>query len=402
MTDSTLAFSRRILLHICLAFWSYILNRPLGGQRLRIGHFSLSAAKDIRYEGALYNKSYSFTFTASSISWRFQVPQRDDPRWLTLAVYSIFYTSSTGDISTEKIETIIWFYPMLFRFTAGPWANVTLDGLRIKVQKSTATPYWVQKLRENLVGTFLTGEFLRADVFRTTVRFAGLSERQEDKPDGYTDPKAKLAPERSDSDADADADDSDEELCGCCSAPSRSGSNGYASYAHQEEADALASADEYKTGPLTVWDDDEVRFNAVARGVQISNTHGRIYTFERIDSQLRRNWSADRGSFAMVAEGCRWVRVHFPFERVAARTWYMQLLSSILHFPIDLVRTFNDPASSINLHVTRVDVTFESFRLRDAELVRQGFSLMRESAMKSRIDWSDVFFDALVDAFATS
>ncbi|KAH9884640.1 hypothetical protein C8Q73DRAFT_351781 [Cubamyces lactineus] len=394
MSDSSLVFASRLWLYFCLAFWSYILNRPLGGQRLRIKRLSPSAAYAIRYGGALYNKSYSFTYTASSITWQLHLPRRDDPRWLTLTVNDVLYTSSTGDISTSKLEIIVWFFPVLFRFTSGPWAHVTIDGLRIKVHKSTATPYWIQQLRENIVGTFLTGEFLRADVFRTAIRFAGFSEHEKDKPAAYTDPKAKLDPEEPMS-------SDEDEQCGCCSPASRTKSNGYARYTHQEEADALARADENKTGPLRSADDDELRFSVVARGVHINNKEGRIYTFGRIDSQMRRNWAEDRGSFAMVAEECRWVHVHFPFERVAPRAWLTQLVSSLWHFPIDLVRTFNNPVSSVNLYVTRVDVTFDSFRLRDAELVRQGFSLIREKAITSKIDWSDVFFDALIDAFAT-
>ncbi|KAI0640305.1 hypothetical protein C8Q77DRAFT_1214550 [Trametes polyzona] len=397
MSDSALVFASRLLLYIAYALCSYLLDRPIGGQRLRIGRLSLSAAHDICYEGTLYNKSYSFTYTASSVSWRLHVPRADNPRWLTVTANNIFYTSSTGDISTTRLETLLWFFPVLFRFTSGPWANITIDGLRIRVHKSTATPYWIQRMRENLVSTFLTGEFLRADVFRTTVRFSGLSEHEEEKPKGYTDRKAQLAPsEPCPAEEDSDSDDE----CGCCSPGSRDKSNGIATYTHQEEADAFADADTYKTGPLRPGDEDEVRFSAIARRVHINNTQGRIYTFGSIDSQMRRNWAADRGSFAMVAEECRWVRVHFPFERVAARSWYAQLLASILHFPIDLVRTFNDPTSSMNVYVTRVDVTFDSFRLRDAELVRQGVALMREKAITSNIDWSDVFFDALVDAFA--
>ncbi|KAJ2989490.1 hypothetical protein NUW54_g8766 [Trametes sanguinea] len=178
----------------------------------------------------------------------------------------------------------------------------------IRVQKSTATPYWVQRLRENLVGTFLTGEFLRADVFRTSVRFAGLSERSEDKPKGYTKPDAKLTPEEpsgtiSESDSDPEgAQEEDDEPCGCCSPAVHSASNGYTTYAHQEEADALAHADAYKTQPLRAHDDDELRFSVLARRVHINNTEGRVYTFGAIDAQMRRNWVDDRGSFAMVAE----------------------------------------------------------------------------------------------------
>ncbi|OSD01145.1 hypothetical protein PYCCODRAFT_1504552 [Trametes coccinea BRFM310] len=407
MSDSAILFAARLLWLTSLAFWSYILNRPVRGHRLKIGHLSWSAAFSIRYEATLYDKSYSFTFTSSSLSWCFYLPRADNPRWLTVTLFDTIYTSSTGDISTTKLETVLWFFPVYFRFTAGPWADVTIDGLRIRVQKSTATPYWVQRLRENLVGTFLTGEFLRADVFRTSVRFAGLSEHEEDKPKGYTKPGSKLAPKEpigTESEFEFESgyeQEDDDEPCGCCSPAVRRVSNGYTTYAHQEEADALARADEYKTRPLRPYDDDELRFSVLARRVHINNTEGRVYTFGAIDAQMRRNWVDDRGSFAMVAEECRWVKVHFPFERVAPRAWYTQLLSSLLHFPIDLIRTFNYPVSSLNLYVTRTDVTFESFRLRDAELFRQVVALAREKAITSRIDWSDVFFDAVLDAFGT-
>ena len=65
---------------------------------------------------------------------------------------------------------------------------------------------------------------------------------------------------------------------------------------------------------------DELRFNLVARALHIVDGTGRVYAFGAVDSQLRRDWTADRGSFALVAEDCRWVRVPFAFERVARRT----------------------------------------------------------------------------------
>ncbi|KAI0652737.1 hypothetical protein C8Q79DRAFT_939153 [Trametes meyenii] len=381
-------------LSLCALFvlWSYLLDRSVCGHRLRIQQLSLLGGRGIQYQGVLHDKSYAFSYKASSITWRPHFPRSDNPHWLTVTARDVLYTSSTGDISAQMIETSLWFFPVLFRFTAGSWANVTIGGLRVRVHKSTATPYYVQRMRENLVSTFLTGEFLRADVFRTSVLFSGLSEHQEDKPAAYTNPRTTLAP---------DDPDSDDEPCGCCSLPQSHRSNGYATYAHQQEADALARADEYKTGPLRVDDDDEVRFSVVARGVHINNKEGRMYTFGRADSQMRRNWAADRGSFAMVAEDCRWVRVHFPFERVAPNRPFAQLMSSLLQFPFDLFRAISSPVNSVDLYVTRVDVTFDSFRLRDAELVRQGFSLAREKAITSKVDWNDVFFDALVDVFAT-
>ena len=73
------------------------------------------------------------------------------------------------------------------------------------------------------------------------------------------------------------------------------------------------------TKPLRTTDADELRFNLVARALHVADGTGRVYAFGAVESQLRRDWTADRGSFTLVAEDCRWVRVPFAFERVAPR-----------------------------------------------------------------------------------
>ncbi|KAI0690720.1 hypothetical protein C8T65DRAFT_699918 [Cerioporus squamosus] len=392
--QSSLRFAYNILVASLFIFISYIVNRPIQGHKLSIGRLFFSGAHDIKYQATIASATYTFTFTTASLTWRLHLPRATDPRWCTITCDSIFYTSTTGDVSTERLETVLWFFPVFFRYTAGPWVNITLDGLRIRVRRSTETPYFIQKLRENLVGTFLTGEILRADVFRTTFRFAGLSERPELKPEGYTRPKDMLHAEE----PSEDTEDGE--------SVRTSDDDGYASAGDSEEVERCDGEDEeqgkedrkYRTQPLTPYHDDEMAFNVLARTLHINNHEGRIYTFGRIDSQIRRDWTRDRGSLVLVAEECRWVHVHFPFERVAPRTGFTQLLSSFFHFPIDLVRTFNYPVSSTDLYITRVDVTFDSFRLRDAELLRQGFSLIRQKTMTSGIDFSDMFLDAVMHA----
>ncbi|TFK81352.1 hypothetical protein K466DRAFT_341903 [Polyporus arcularius HHB13444] len=382
--QSSLRVAYNILAASLFAFISYLFARPVHGHKFSIGRFNLSGAHDIKYEATIASKTYSFTFTAASLTWRVHRPRSTDPRWCTITCDSIFYTSTTGDISTARLEVVLWFFPVYFRQTAGPWADINIDGLRIRVCRSTETPYFVQRLRENLVGTFLTGEILRADVFRTTFRFAGLTQRPESKSQGYTKPEDMLQSE------DPTEDAGDDESTGT------SGDDGYASAGDDEGSEP--EEEEFHTKPLTRYDDDEMAFNALARTLHINNRGGRIYTFGRIDSQIRRDWMRDRGSLVLIAEECRWVRVPFPFERVAPRTGIMQLLSSFLHSPIDLVRTFNLPVSNTNLYITRVDVTFDTFRLRDAELLKQGFSLIHEKTITSGIDWSDAFLDAIMYA----
>ena len=41
-----------------------------------------------------------------------------------------------------------------------------------------------------------------------------------------------------------------------------------------------------------------------------------------------------------------------------------QLFSSFFHFPSDLIRTFKHPVNNANLYVSRLDVTFDAFRVR--------------------------------------
>ena len=296
--QSPLPLAYSILVSAFYALLSYLLNRPFHGHKLSIGRLTLSGAHNIKYSATVDYATYTYTFTAASLSWRFHLPRASDPCWCTITCASIFYASSTGDISTTCLEVVLWFFPVLFRHTAGPWANVNIDGLRVRVFRSTETPYFIQRLRENLVGTLLTGEVLRADVFRTTFRFAGLSERPEDKPVAY--PKSDEGLGTSD-----DEDTSDSE---------------YQEADDEEEEENEDS--KYRTKPLKPYDEDEMSFAVLTRGLHINNREGRIYTFGRIDSQIRRDWVRDRGSLALVAEECRWVRVHFPFERVAPRAGF--------------------------------------------------------------------------------
>ncbi|KAI0756069.1 hypothetical protein C8Q80DRAFT_5577 [Daedaleopsis nitida] len=388
--SSSAGVAFNIYVAVVFATLSYLFNRPIRGHRLTIGRLTTSSAHDIRYEATVGNKTYTFAFNASSLTWRFCFPRSPNPRWCTITCNSIYYTSSSCDISTTRLETVLWFFPVLFRQTSGPWSDITLDGLRIKVFRSTETPYMIQRLRQNLVGTLLTGDIMRADVFRTSVKFSGLTEHQENKPTGFTDPKRKLSADHPDGHRRGEEVSEDELEDDVLVSDSDS-----AMIQVDEEEPA---ADETK--PLRVYQDDEIAFSILARQLMIFRGEGRVYSFGSIDSQIRRDWTNNKGSFAMVAEECRYVHVHFPFERVAARSWWLQLFSSFFHFPIDLVRTFTYPISSTNLYVTRLDVTFESFRLRDAELLKQGFALIRENSVASQIDWSDVFLDALTHAVA--
>jgi hypothetical protein len=72
---------------------------------------------------------------------------------------------------------------------------------------------------------------------------------------------------------------------------------------------------------------------------------------------------------------------------------HRHLLITPLLLPSFIVRTIYDPASAIDLYVPRADVTFDRFRLQDAELVRQGWGWVRREYVEH--GGGDVVKDAI-------
>ncbi len=70
---------------------------------------------------------------------------------------------------------------------------------------------------------------------------------------------------------------------------------------------------------------------------------------------------------------CSYFRI-MKFSGADGKSMYRQLASSIAHFPYDLVHVINYPMTSVNLYVTRVDITFDNFRVSSSpitlELIR--------------------------------
>lgn len=73
-------------------------------------------------------------------------------------------------------------------------------------------------------------------------------------------------------------------------------------------------------------------------------------------------------------------------------------MCSIAMLPADLVKFCMDPSSLIDLRITRLDFAFDTFRIRDAELLRQGFGLMQASLANRGTSFRDVFLDFLLHA----
>lgn len=426
-----LLFTLQVIWTVVLVLTSYVLGRPLGGHALKIGRISplLLTLHDVRYSGALYRRDYTYTFTATSLSVAFHLPRPSYPRWFTLSSHSLFYVSSTSDISVSTLDVTFWVFPYLARRTAGQWASVELDGFRIRVHKSNATPYWIQKLRQNVVTALLQGEIYRLDDFWTKVQFAGVSEsfapgrsvrrrrkgghrpltascpsapghdcirsdepagqetstRNQDEGDEYVSDSPSDA-EESESDIGTDADDGSDIDCSCQNK-------------RRLQIDEPGTAVHRDAPPpSTNTDTDELRISASARQLHLHNTEGRVYTFGVVDAQLRRDWDQDRGSFVLVVEEARWVKVHWLFQRTPT-PWWSQIVTSITQFPLDVAHVLRHPMSTVNIYATRTDITFDEFRIRDASLVVQALTILRAKTANMGINWADVLFDAVIHTF---
>lgn len=248
----------------------------IAGQSLSIGRIALSTLTlyDVNYAGTLPKGSFHFKFSACSIRFQFHIPTPSLPRWLTLVMEGVAYTSETGDISVDRVITTLWVFPVLFKQTAGPWANTQVDGVRVHIPNGKSTPSLVKTLRENLVSTLTCGDIFQLDDFGTKVSFVGLAE----SPDITTNDCKHL-----------DTAEDDEQ---CQQTPPRTNSSSHST------------------------SNDELRISSFVRGLHLYNNEGRIYTFGEVEAQFRRNWIDDRGSFVLVAKECRWVKVHEPHQRL--------------------------------------------------------------------------------------
>lgn len=307
-----------VVFFVLAAVASFILRRRIAQHELRIGRIALLelALYDVHYSGSLYNDSYHFTFTAAQLSLRFHLPRHPNPRWLTFTAHDILYRSSTADISVGTLTALCWFFPLLFRQTPGPWVNAALDDFRIRVFGSAATPAFVKQLRANLVGAVLDGEVLRADAVGTTARCAGVTEAAvqcAQDPDGDG---ANEHPGRDRSTVPA-AGPYDEQLGDSKGAAQESIAHDHGGFRSIGNDKKRAQA-----VPFLSREQDEVRLSAYARGLMVKSKEGRMYSFQSIDAQLRRNWVANRGSFVMIAKESRWVRVPWLYQMEAAPSFW--------------------------------------------------------------------------------
>ncbi|KAF5384764.1 hypothetical protein D9615_001054 [Tricholomella constricta] len=321
---------------------------------------------------SLYDVSYSYTSVLSISSPHLHIslhlPTPSNPTFMTATLYDYDYTDTAHRVSLSKLHLTFALFPVV----PDTLIAAVLDDFRVRVFTSENTPPWLQTLRGNLIRTVLNGEHIRLDDFNTKFILSTTGIRGST----LTIPN--------------DGDTNTEDLA-----------NGH--------HDLPGS---YKSGESCPdVDDEEAVVSLNASEWHIKNFQDRLYSFGSVDAQLRRAWDpqADRGSFVLIAKNSCWVLAPNPppTEPTVSRSILCTLCAKPLHLlqallsPLPLaLKTIHDPASAITLHVPRLDVTFDRFRLQDAELVRQGAEFVRRRYVllqeKEEMDVGDFLQDMLM------
>ncbi|RDB29187.1 hypothetical protein Hypma_016109 [Hypsizygus marmoreus] len=356
-------FSVSIIIPLSLILSLRLLGHSLGIRGIRLRPFSIS----------LYGLKYTYTTTHSISSPHLHVslhlPRPSSLTLLTATLYDYHYTDPIHEVSLSKLYLVFSLFPNV----PETFISIVLDDFRVRIFSSMHTPGWVETLRRNLVSTALNGQTVRVDDFVTNIVLSTMGIRGR-----------KLIVE--DDDEDEYQSDQDDEKKSC----------------------------QPETGPEnqnTEMNDDEAVVTLTVSQWHIKNFRGRLYSFGSLNAQLRRSWepNVDRGTFVLVAKNCSWVLAPQPppvSPTPAHETGLYRLFLTALQFlrhpaaPLFILfKTIHDPGSAVTLHVPRLDVVFDQFRLQDAELVRQGATFVRREyeglKNKQSADVSGFFWDML-------
>ncbi|KZT22632.1 hypothetical protein NEOLEDRAFT_1137631 [Neolentinus lepideus HHB14362 ss-1] len=332
MSDRNLLLLSAALSCVVSLLFSLLLFRRLAGWKLHAGRIRLHLKPpsirihDLRYSHRtpipnpdLKLPDQPFSLTAAQIVVKFHIPRPSYPAWATITVKDIFHTSPQSTASSAGASLTLWLFPYAFRFTAGTCARVQIDDFRVRVFDSKSTPRWVEALRGNLIQTMLKGEILRCDDFKTSVHFG--------VPDRYL---SRASRERQ----------------------------------QMEGVEGM----------------EEMMITAMLDGYHIKNWQGRIYAMGCVDMQWRDVLQEDRGRFVLIVKEGRWIKVREAYELMSPINPWYQIPSSIIHLPMTLYQTWLDPASAADVYVTTTNVSYDQFRMRDSELLRQASLLAVENA----------------------
>lgn len=194
--------------------------------------------------------SKTCTISIDKISITLHFPRRQAPYWAIITSEKYEYEDGLCHASLDRLQAKLWFCPAHFRFSAGPWIETTLDGFVVDVHTSRNAPWWINALRTNLITTILNGQTILLHTINTKLYFGTITEAQ----NGH----------------DGDVD--------------KPGLN-----------DRVAN--------------NELRVRCSISQWNIATSYGRMYSFGTLTAELRRSCVEHRGTFVMIAEQCRWIKL---------------------------------------------------------------------------------------------
>ncbi|KDQ51110.1 hypothetical protein JAAARDRAFT_199334 [Jaapia argillacea MUCL 33604] len=374
-----------------LILLSYLLSVSLAGRKLHIGRVRFRLYPfaicfyDLRYSQDASRKfptNVELTIESTNVELTFHIPRPSYPCWGTFLAENVYHRTPECSVSVIRCHTTLWIYPYAFRFTAGPYADTKLDDFRLQVFSSKRTPGWVNRLRTNLVATILKGDTIRCDEFRIAIQ------------GGLNSPGERGV--EVEQDGDYETTDAPEESVTLGGGQIGDGTGGEAVYKETYADSSRTPISSLNASDPTMQNSSgtsEFRTSTTARGYHVHNWQNRIYTFGSIDAQLRKNWEEEKGSYAMVVRDVRWTKVHSLYQRAGGPiSAFPQIIWSTLQFPMSLFNAYRDPISMLNIHMTRLDVTFSEYRIQDAELLRQGAKMIGEfewlnGGVMGRVGW---------------
>ncbi|TRM61583.1 hypothetical protein BD626DRAFT_570783 [Schizophyllum amplum] len=108
----------------------------------------------------------------------------------------------------------------------------------------------------------------------------------------------------------------------------------------------------------------ETRTSFMARGWHMKNWQDRLYQFGAVDMLMRKGLDAEWSSLVLVASDCQYLNT---VNAARSRSW-RSLLRLTIMLPVQL---YDSPMSVLDLSITRMDILFDHFRIRDAEVLHQ-------------------------------
>lgn len=363
LTHSLLRFLRLIAIGITYCV-SFLFNIAFFGHIFHVGKIRLYRGAFV-FHNCEYAKPGGTHVTIPRLEFIPHLPRRSFPCWGDLKVYDYEYTDHDHHVTIGTVNVALWLFPVLSRVASGPWLTIRLGDFRILVYTSERTPDWIVQLRRNIFDTICCGEIIRLDALKLRTTFS--------KPN----PVADI--------------DEDEAECFCGDEK-------------EDEDDTLDLEGKVPEVQLEQPPTEGV-IDGHAIGWHMVNSKRRMYVFRDVVAQARRDIDGDGGSFRMPIKDCSWIKM----PAVGKQESYVNHLISwkamlaIARLPFDLHRIFRDSMSAVDIIVSSCDITFDHFRIRDAEL---GIHL--ERMLKSnyifhsrQIDVDELLVDMIIAAAAT-